>query len=174
MPSRSRYALLASAGVVMALALAGCAPNDDGPLVVPPDEDITCMPARLYPVLAIGTILTNESSDELTITEIDSINEEGLSLGTQSLMPSPGDKLLADGYPPTAQYPDLWPSAKTIDEVNIAPHEQDLVLVSEVFLDDEAQLGTLDGFEIFYKDEMGNRFVERTSHGLRFERDKCP
>jgi len=170
---RGGVALAASAGVLLTLALAGCAPNDDGPLEVPLDEDITCMPQSLYPVAAIGTILTNLSSDELTITEIDSINEKGLSLGTQSLMPSPGDKLLADGYPPTDQFPEQWPLAKTIDEVNIAPHEQHLVLVSEVFLDDGASKGTLDGFAIYYQDEIGNRYVEKTTHGLRFEREKC-
>jgi len=173
MRRRSVLALAAGGSVLVALTLAGCGPNDDGPLEVPEDLDITCMPQSLYPVAAIGTILTNQGSDELTITRISSINAKGLSLGTQSLMPSPGDKLLADGYPPIDQFPDDWPLAKTIDEAQVEPHEQDLVLVSEVILDDDAERGTLDGFEIFYADDAGNTFVERTTHGVRFERKSC-
>jgi len=172
---RHRVAVTLAVGgsVLVALALAGCGPNDDGPLEVPEDLDITCMPQSLYPVAAIGTILTNASSNELTITDVKSINANGLRLGSQSLMPSPGDKLLADGYPPTDQFPDQWPLAKAIDKAGIEPHEQDLVLVSEVYLDEGKENGTLDGFEIFYTDDEGNSFVERTTHGLRFERDTC-
>ena len=74
MHHRVAVTLAAGGSVLVALALAGCGPNDDGPLEVPEDLDITCMPQSLYPVAAIGTILTNQGSDELTITRIASIN----------------------------------------------------------------------------------------------------
>jgi hypothetical protein len=166
-----------SVAAVVAAALTllvGCAGIDDnGPLVVPFDEDGTCVPAETYPVAAIGTILTNSSAGDLTITRVEPIEPENVTVGEQSLMPSPGMKLLADKYPPIEQFPDDWPNAESIDRAVVAAYEDDLVLVSEVAIDDDVELGTLAGFEIYYVDETGAEYVERTAHYLRIKRGGC-
>ena len=166
-------ALLAVAAVGAALALTACSPNDNGPLVVPFDRDGTCMEKEHYPEAAMGTILTNESSQKLTITDVVPLERKNLQVSAQKLMPSPNMKLLADAYPPTEQFPDEWTHATDAYEGVIEPWEANLVLVTQLILPDEIDDGSIAGIEIHYTDQAGNQYVERTEHEFRIKKGGC-
>jgi hypothetical protein len=166
-------ALLAIAAVWAVLALTGCAPNDNGPLVVPFDDDMTCMEKEHYPEAAMGTILTNESAQKLTITDVVPIGQKNLQVSAQKLMPSPNMKLLADAYPPVDQFPDEWTHATDAYEGVVEPWETNLVLVTQLVLPDETDDGSIDGLEIHYRDQASNQYVERTEHQFRIKKGGC-
>ena len=178
MSERARHAVAAPALLAAALALgvtlAGCTPpSTDGALVVPDDSDETCMPTAQYPSAAIGTILTNESGRELRVTRVELREADNLVLGANSLMPSPGDLLLADRYPPTDQFPEDWKNAVPIDEATIAGSERNLVLVTQVTPGDASREGRFAGIDIYYTDDRGKEYLEPTQHSLRMTPGSC-
>ena len=165
-----------TAGVVAGIVacLSSCAPpREDGPLTMPPDVDSTCMPADLYEKTAWGTSLINESDERLTVTRVEMTGDEGLTLKSNSLMPSPDYFLLADAFPPVAQFPKEWPLAENIDATTIAPREEHVSLVSEIHLVSDSTHGHLDGLEIFYENDDGVSYVLRTEHALDIIRGSC-
>jgi len=166
-------ALTALAAVGALVALTGCAPNANGPLVVPFDRDGTCMEKEYYPEAAMGTILTNESSQTLTITDVIPIKRRNLQVSAQKLMPSPNMKLLADAYPPVKQFPEEWTHATDAYEGIVEPWETNLVLVTQLIIPDDIDDGSIAGLEIHYKDQASNQYVERTEHEFRIKKGGC-
>jgi len=165
---------LGATALALGAGLSGCAPpSTQGPLVVPPDTDETCMPTAQYPSAAIGTILTNESGGELRITRVELRGADNLVLGDNSLMPSPGDLLLADGYPPTDQFPEDWKNAEPIAESTVAGHERQLVLVTQVTPADADRDARFAGLDIYYTDANGKEYLEPTQHSLLMSADTC-
>ena len=170
--ARTSVGLVVVAAAIVSLA--SCAPpREDGPLTIPPDVDTTCMPADLYAKTAWGTSLINESNDRLTVTRVEMVGADGLTLVSNSLMPSPDYFLLADAFPPVKQFPNQWPLARDITEASIAPSDEHVSLVSEVHLDDGADDGHFDGLEIFYENNDGVSFVLRTERALDILRGSC-
>lgn len=162
--------VLASVG----LLLAGCAPlPHNGPLVVDDFLDETCMPASLYETTAFGTALTNTSRSAIEVTSVELVNGSGLELRSNSLLRSSLDPLLADAFPPVAQYPEDWPKAKSIDDSIIEPREVRVSLVSEIRLDGDAKDGHLDGLTITYRNEAGKHWQLTTTHTLDIRRGTC-
>ena len=174
LPARATVIRAALVAVALVFGLAACSPPDTaGPLVVPPDTDETCMPTELYPSAAIGTILTNESQGKLRITRVELRGADNLVLGANKLMPSPGDLLLADRYPPTDQFPDDWKNAETISDATVAGDEQHLVLVTQVTPGDESREGRFAGLDIYYETADGQQYLEPTDHSLRMTPGTC-
>ncbi|TBN57531.1 hypothetical protein EYE40_09090 [Glaciihabitans arcticus] len=170
----ARLTTLALAALAAGFVLGGCAPpGTRGPLAVPEDTDETCMPTTQYPSAAIGTILTNKSSGELHITRVELRGADNLDLGDSSLMPSPGDLLLADKYPPTDQFPDDWPNAEPIADATVAGNENQLVLVTQVTPADPDRTGSFAGLDIYYTDSRGKEYLEPTQHSLRMTPGSC-
>lgn len=164
---------LAAAGLVM-VTLGGCStPDDRGPLVVPRDPGGTCMPAALYSATAMGTTVLNDSDSELRITRVDMVGAHGLRMESNSLMPSPTQFLLADAFPPTDQFPTEWPLAQSIADAPLAPNEQHVSLVTELHLEQGAESGALERLDIYYTDESGREYVERTDHSLEIREGSC-
>jgi len=131
------------------------------------------MPADLYASTAFGTSLVNSSRDSLEITDVEMIDARGLELASNSLMPSPKYNLLADAFPPVAQFPDQWPLAEPISETSVKPYDAHVSLVSEINLVEGEPIGSMDGLEISYRNPAGERFVLRTTHALEILRGSC-
>jgi len=111
-PTPVRLVLLAGA---TALALSGCAPATDGPLIFGTSEDTICGPVELYAHPALGTELRSDDPDAvIVITRVEPINPDGVDYIGASVMPldPDGGGFMFSAYPPTEQFPELWPLAE--------------------------------------------------------------
>lgn len=163
-------AVAAAAGLGLVVVVGGSTVTVGGPMDVD-SGGVVCAPLPAHGHAAHGVILPTGVPDGVTIDAVSLVAPDGITRGAVRLMTVPAGhvRLMLDAYPPTGQFPDLWPNAvEAIGATVPAGAAVDLVVELEA-TGDEA---SIDGVEIVYT-AGGRTYVTRSDLALTLRTGGC-